>query len=367
MNKQNLKRKLLIVSLSNNQNMSVRRHLHNYLKSKFNEIVIVGEGDAEDDFNYINWKYSSKRSIWHSVVSLFRLVLIFYSSRPSHVISFSPKANLYCNLLQKLFGYKHCSVVTGLGEMIGVLSTSGFLANTISNIIYPKHSFWITMNSGDAAILGERRGVFKKIYDIPGEGYSIKFTEENYLNRRRTLDVVYIGRVIESKGVIEFLEAIKILRNRGIHLNVAIVGSVDLSKFYLNKFILLVKELNISKYGYLPEEEKNKILVNSKVLVLTTKYGEGLPFILLEAQDAGCSIVTSTHPGCIRALSLDKVDCISEAIPEAIANIIPRALNKFDYMTPDEISHSREWILAKNSLDATLRSYEKIFTEVQFY
>ncbi len=367
MNKFFLKNKLLLVSLSNDQNMSVRSHLYNHLKSKYNEIIFVGEGDAGDNFVSINWKDSSKRSIIYSVVSFFRLVIIFLSSKPSHVISFAPKANLFCNLLQKFFGFKHCSVVTGLGELFGILKNGGFFANIIINIIYPKGSLWITMNNADCAILGQRRRVFKEIHDIPGEGYSLKFNEINYLNRRRTIDLIYISRIIESKGVFEFLEAIKILRNRKIYLNVAIVGNIDLPQKYLDKFFLSVKELEIKHHGYLPDKEKNEILLDSKVLVLPTKYGEGLPFILLEAQDAGCSIVTSTHPGCARALSSNKVDLISEVIPEAIADLIPIALNNFKYMTPDEISQAREWIRARNSPDSTLHAYDKIFSTINFY
>lgn len=367
MYKEKRKKNLLLVSLSNDQNISVRPHLYNFLKSKYDKIIFVGDGNIGNDFVYINWKSSSKKSIWHIVISFFKLIMIFFSNKPSHVISFAPKANLFCNLLQKFFGFKHCAVVTGLGELFGILNSSKSFANTITNVIYPKGSFWITMNNADSAILGHRRGVFKEIHDIPGEGYYLKFTEMNFLNRQRIFDVIYVGRIIESKGVFEFLEAIKILQNRGTFLNIAIMGSIDLSPILFDKFSLYVKELTIKYYGYLSEKEKNEILLNSKVLVLPSKYGEGLPFILLEAQDAGCSIVTSTHPGCIRALSPDKVDLVSEAIPEAIADLIPLALHKFEHMTPDQISQSRDWIFTRHSPDATHREYDKIFSSINFY
>ena len=367
MHKNNSKSNLLLVSLSNEQNISVRRHLYEHLKSKYKRVIFVGDGNAGDDFDFINWKLSSKRSMRHTIASFFRLTLIFFSSRPSHVISFAPKANLFCNLLQRFFGFKHCSIVTGLGELFNLLNTSSFIATAVANLIYPKNSFWITMNDADCSILGHRRGVFREVYDIPGEGYSLKFNEIDYLNRGRFFDVVYISRIIESKGVFEFLEAIKILRNRGIYLNAAVVGRIDLPPILFDKFSLYASDLALKNYGYLSEKEKNEILLNSKVLVLPTKYGEGLPFSLLEAQDAGCSIVTSMHPGCARALSPDKVNFVSEVVPEAIADLIRVALNKFEHMTPDEISQSRDWIAARHSPDATLRAYDKIFSAIGFY
>lgn len=109
----------------------------------------------------------------------------------------------------------------------------------------------------------------------------------------RRLNVLFLGSLVNEKGVLEFFECAKRLRNLNFHLcgngsqeNVTIAeglaGSLD----------------NFFYYGVVGGEQKRNILKCSDVFVLQTSYAtEGVPLSMLEAMSFGCAILTTKHNG----------------------------------------------------------------------
>jgi glycosyltransferase involved in cell wall biosynthesis len=360
--------KLFLVSSVNFQNESIRSDLYNHLLSIFSEVTFVGDGCTSQNYSYIDWKLSARRNLIYTFFALIRLYYIFKNTRPTHVISYSPKANLFCNILSKYFKYKHVAVVTGLGEIVFGRSIAKNIINSILlSLSYPKNSTWVTMNEGDQLCLGKNRNIFKKIYDLPGEGYTLKFKQNDYLNRSRKIDVIFLGRLIESKGIFLFLNSLLYLKENNHTINAAIIGKVDMDKKSTNKFHSIINQLDIKYYGYVEEEKKNKLLLDSKILVFPTTYGEGLPFVILEAQDAGCNVVTTNQPGCVRALSRENKNFISDINVISISNNILSALANFNNKNLESIILNRNWIANNFSLELVKDKYDFILMDSGFY
>jgi glycosyltransferase involved in cell wall biosynthesis len=357
---------IFLISTSNSQNLSIRRKLYEYLESYGNIVSFVGDGLSENSFRSIDWRNSSKNNLFDTILSFFRLINIIHGNKPTHIISFAPKTNFYCHLLVRIFKYKHCAVITGLGESKKIFEKKNLLSKIIIKFLNLNYSIWITMNSNDEKILNYNNNKSNIFYNIPGEGYIMKFTNENYLNRQRKIDIIFISRIIESKGIFRFIQSVEVLKKENFNLKAVIVGELSLNKSLAKKFLFQIKNLNIPYYGYIKEDEKNKLLLDSKVLVLPSSYGEGLPFIILEAQDAGCSVVVSNNPGCIEALSLENIDLISDYNPNSIASKILIAINRFDNASDEEIIKTRNWINNSLSYLRTLDSYSSIFQRSKF-
>ena len=109
-----------------------------------------------------------------------------------------------------------------------------------------------------------------------------------------SITILFVGYLIERKGVAYLLKAIQLLKEQGYDIQAKIVGTGDVETD-LKK---LTKELGISSIvdfmGYLPN---NKTLMNvyksADVFVCPSFSGEGFPRVLYEAMCQGVPIVSS--------------------------------------------------------------------------
>lgn len=137
---------------------------------------------------------------------------------------------------------------------------------------------------------------------IRGAGVDIsQYTNEPEPQGR--IRAVFASRMLRDKGVVEFVDAARILRAQGRDVICCLVGSPDSQ----NPTSLRSKDLQdwhdegvVEWLGQ--RSDIASILAGSHIVVLPS-YREGLPKILLEAMAAGRSIVASDVPGCREAVS----------------------------------------------------------------
>jgi glycosyltransferase involved in cell wall biosynthesis len=111
--------------------------------------------------------------------------------------------------------------------------------------------------------------------------------------------IVLASRLLKPKGVVEFIEAARLLDERGLNLRFRLAGDTDEG----NPLTVTAAELDDWR-----EEGRVEIMgrqndipglfAASHIVVLPSYYGEGLPRVLLEAAACGRAVVTTDHPGC---------------------------------------------------------------------
>ena len=106
-----------------------------------------------------------------------------------------------------------------------------------------------------------------------------------------------IARLVWSKGIREFLSAVKVLKEKYPESEVILVGMLDnndesLTEAELNKCIA---ENDIEYHGF--AKDVRPFLERCSVFVLPS-YHEGTPRSVLEAMSTGRAIITSDAPGC---------------------------------------------------------------------
>lgn len=141
----------------------------------------------------------------------------------------------------------------------------------------------------------------KKSVLIRGSG--VDLSQYQYLVEDDGVPIVtFAARLLHDKGILEFIEAARILVARGVSARFHVVGDPDPG----NPTSVTTSDLSswaedgvVECLGY--RDDMAEILKRSHVVALPS-YREGLPKVLLEAAASGRAVVTTDVPGCRDAI-----------------------------------------------------------------
>lgn len=124
------------------------------------------------------------------------------------------------------------------------------------------------------------------------EGFSIK-EKVGGIVTAKVIRLLYLARLEREKGVLELIDAVERLLERGVSLSLTIAGDGPI----MNQVQQLVASLGqhqdrVLIVGYVRGQEKVETLRSHHVYCFPTQYGEGMPTSVLEAMAFGMSIVT---------------------------------------------------------------------------
>ncbi len=111
-------------------------------------------------------------------------------------------------------------------------------------------------------------------------------------NPATPLKLVYVGRIVRSKGLLDVLAALKLLENSGLQFSLKVAGSGPDEAEVLKLISNLELDAEVTLLGPVFGGTKNKLWLNSDVQVFPTYHNEGLPYSILESMAAGCVPVT---------------------------------------------------------------------------
>lgn len=105
-------------------------------------------------------------------------------------------------------------------------------------------------------------------------------------DRPLPLSLVYVGRLAENKGLVEFLQnSSEVLKNHNILFKIYGDGPAK------NDIGITIRKKNLSNLvsleGAFEQKDLQGILSSHSGLILPSKYNEGLPLVLVEAMSAG--------------------------------------------------------------------------------
>lgn len=159
----------------------------------------------------------------------------------------------------------------------------------------------VFMNSSDLKLMNLKNSV---IINGIGVDLDVFNTEEKKVNDSQQFNLLYVGRLINDKGVNDAIEVLKQLLIQGVNVKLRLIGDV-----YENNPSSLTKE-NIK---YVSEKYKDHIeflgfrsdvdswYKISDVLILPSKR-EGFPVCIMEATASGIPSICYDVPGCSDAI-----------------------------------------------------------------
>lgn len=109
----------------------------------------------------------------------------------------------------------------------------------------------------------------------------------------RALEMAYLGRLAANKGIFETIEAVRILRARGVEARLTIAGSGAALVAIREAIAAARLEGEVRIAGAVFGEAKQRLWERTHVFAFPTYHHEGLPYALLEAMACGAVPVIS--------------------------------------------------------------------------
>ena len=139
---------------------------------------------------------------------------------------------------------------------------------------------------------------------IQGSGVNLSLFTQQKLNSNMPI-IMLCARLLKDKGVIEFVQAAKLVNRSIIRARFVLVGEVDLknpSSITHQELEKWEREKIVEHWGQ--RDDMNNVISSANIVVLPS-YREGFPKILIEAAACGRAVITTDVPGCKDAIKKD--------------------------------------------------------------
>ena len=231
---------------------------------------------------------------------VFQLINLYRKVKPDFVLNFTIKPNLYSTVAASIFSIPVINNITGLGTVF----INGGITLKIVKLLYkfaflfPKRVFF--QNKDDMELFLSHKLVdVNRVALLPGSGVDL----EKYkpISKEKNLDKIVfllIGRMIKDKGVGEYIEAAKIIKQKYSNVEFQLLGGVGV----VNLSAITLEELQDNEQKgivhYLGETDDIRTFIANSDVVVLPSYREGMPRTLLEAAAMAKPVIATDVPGC---------------------------------------------------------------------
>lgn len=233
--------------------------------------------------------------------TLSSLKKLLKEEKPDKVFSYQAKTVIYGGIAANQLGITEVyPLIAGVGSV--------FLANDLKSKIIRfilKNEYRIGMkkspniffqNADDVDVFTKNKIIDKdRVVMINGSGVNLeKFTVKPFPEKFAFL---CIARLIRDKGVYEYLEACRIIKERHPEIRCLLVGPFDTNPSSLKQSELqpYIDDRIIEYFG--EQSDVRPYIAECSVYVLPS-YREGTPKTVLEAMATGRPVITTNAPGC---------------------------------------------------------------------
>jgi glycosyltransferase involved in cell wall biosynthesis len=247
--------------------------------------------------------FELSRRAGNPMLEFWALVKLYRREKPDIVHHVALKLVLYGALAVRFTNISaQVNAVTGLGWLymsnnpivrFGRPLITWFLARLLNST----NSRVIVQNPDDEELLTKAGVLQSRIRMVQGAGVDTdKFLPTSEL--KDPVCVLLAARLLWDKGVGEFVDAARVLKQKVSNVRFVLVGNPDIDNpaSILEETIRAWEKENIVEWwGY--QKEMVPIFQSTHIVCLPS-YREGLPKVLIEAASCGLPIVSTDVPGC---------------------------------------------------------------------
>jgi len=274
--------------------------------------------------------------------TLAALVSALRTLSPDMVLCYTMKPVIYGLIAARLVGVKRRhALMTGLGYVFSDDRSNPRLpqirrvATWLYRIALRGDGKVFVYNSADAEDIRAGRMVspVERMLAVPGSGIDLDRFAAVPVPAGRPVFLM-VARLLRDKGVREFVEAARQLREKGSPARFQLLGPQDPSPLAIQPDEL-ARWIQDATVDYLGETtDVRPYLAAATVFVLPSYYREGLPRSILEATATGRAIITTDLPGCRDAvIAGENGFLVPPRDPAALADAMQRFIDRPDLAT----------------------------------
>lgn len=136
---------------------------------------------------------------------------------------------------------------------------------------------------------------------ISGTGVDLDVFSPAQRPDRKEFSVLFAGRLLRSKGIMEFVKVAQLLGPKGIGFEVAGWEYDSPDGLKPDEISALIDSKHVRYHGFV--EDMPTLLRSVDAVVLPSSYPEGIPKIFLEAAACGLPIISTDFPGARRVIA----------------------------------------------------------------
>jgi glycosyltransferase involved in cell wall biosynthesis len=232
--------------------------------------------------------------------TLLALFKHYRALKPDVVFHYTVKPNIYGSIAAKLAGVQSVAVTTGLGYVFIQHSRAAQVAKKLYRFAFrfPREVWFLNRDDQAAFVEGKLLVHPERARLLHGEGVDLEQFAFTPLREGAEFRFVLIGRLLWDKGVGEYVEAARQLRERYPRARFQLLGPVGVdnpSAITRDEVAAWEREGVIE---YLGEAHDVRPFIADANCVVLPSYREGVPRTLMEASAMGRPIVATDVPGC---------------------------------------------------------------------
>lgn len=233
--------------------------------------------------------------------TLWQLYTYYRKHRFDVALHFTVKPNLYGSVAARWAGVRSVCNVSGLGTVFLHATPATRVARWMYRLMLPAADWVFFQNEDDRQLFLRKRLVrAERSGLVPGSGIDTSYFVPSPLPAARPFTFLLIARALYDKGVVEFVEALRLLRQKyALEVRGILLGkiadcptAVDIPREQIEAWVAAG---DIEYAGVLDDVRP---LIAAADCVVLPSYREGTSRALLEAAAMGRPLIATDVPGC---------------------------------------------------------------------
>jgi glycosyltransferase involved in cell wall biosynthesis len=375
MNNENLSSPGPLIGFVSNSAWSVfnfRIDVIRHLLSRGYRVLVVAPDDeysarlVSEGCEYIPIDFNNRTENPVTDLNLYQQLKRIYSAKkPALLFHFVIKPNIYGSLAARDCRLRSIAVITGLGYSF---AKKNWLYKIVRELYRRalRHSceVWFLNNEDAKAFITERIVDIKKIKVLPGEGVNTGHfipDPRPVPEKAEIFSFLMSTRLLRSKGVEVYVDAARILRNKGYQARFELIGFFEKS----HPDSITEAELKswrdeglIDYHGF--AHDVRPFLQKAACFIFPSFYNEGVPRCLMEAASMELPIITSLNRGCKEVVLNNSNGYICNLNdPFDLADKMEKMFNLTQEERDRMGKNGRALVIKKFNVAAVIREYEK--------
>lgn len=238
------------------------------------------------------------------IYTLYSLFKLMRKERPDIVFAYTIKPVIYGSLAARWAGIQNCySMITGLGNTFEKTSAKKKVMHFLVCCLYRtglkrnKTVFFQNPDDRDFFLKMKLIGTDTGAVLVNGSGLDLSHYAVAPVVEKPAVFLL-IARIIREKGIVQYFEAAKQLKEHFKDVSFRLVGRFDSNPSAISEETVMEwHRQGILEYPGAADDVRPQI-ASASVYVLPSYYGEGTPRTVLEAMAMGRPVITTDAPGC---------------------------------------------------------------------